>query len=138
MSILQYKTRNQISPQGLSKVYFCAHEGDFAYFEKIASDILAKHNCAIFYEDERETPRDEAFYGELKGMQLFVMPVTTKLLTSENVGLKDFNFAIENKVPVLPLMMEEGLVELFNKKCGNIQCKEPCHWGPVKAKDKLI
>ena len=23
-------------------------------------------------------------------------------------------------------------------KCGNIQCKEPCHWGPIKAKDKLI
>ena len=23
-------------------------------------------------------------------------------------------------------------------KCGNIQCKEPCHWGPIKAQEKLI
>jgi hypothetical protein len=23
-------------------------------------------------------------------------------------------------------------------KCGNIKCKEPCHWGALRAKDRLI
>ena len=55
-------------------------------------------------------------------MQLFVMPVTTRLLTTSNRALEqEFFFAIEQHIPVLPLMQEDGLAELFNRKCGDLQ-----------------
>lgn len=122
MTNLKYKTRGNSSPKGKPKVYFCCHEEDFnRYFETLSNEILAKQNCAIWYNSESGV-RDEDFLLDLKQMQLFVMPVTTNLLCTENEALDiEFRFAIENHIPVLPLMQENGLEELFNEKCGDLQ-----------------
>ena len=119
---LKYKTRGNISPQGIPRVYFCCHHNDFTkYFETISDDILTKHNCTIWYSDE-EVVHGEDFFENLKHMQLFVMPVTTNILCTENTAFNtEFKFAIENHIPVLPLMQENGLDELFNQKCGDLQ-----------------
>lgn len=80
MADLKYKTRENRSPQGKPRVYFCCHPDDFdKYFEEISNDILLKQNCAVWYTDETVT-RDENLFADLKQMQLFVMPVTTSLL----------------------------------------------------------
>ena len=122
MANLKHKTRGNSSPQGKPRVYFCCHPEDFnKYFESVSDEILSKQNCTIWY-DEEELVRDEDFFADLKQMQLFVMPVTTNLLCTENEALDtEFKFAIENHIPVLPLMQESGLEELFNKKCGDLQ-----------------
>ncbi len=122
MATLKYKTRGNSSPQGKPRVYFCCHPEDFnKYFESISDEILAKQNCAFWYSD-KEVVRDEDFFLDLKQMQLFVMPVTTNLLCTENEALDtELRFAIENHIPILPLMQESGLEELFNKKCGDLQ-----------------
>lgn len=122
MSQFKYKTRGNSNPKGKPRVYFCCHPEDFKrYFESVSNEILAKQNCAVWYTNEAIT-RDEDFFLDLKQMQLFVMPVTTNLLCTENEALDiEFNFAIENHIPVLPLMQESGLEELFNKKCGDLQ-----------------
>ena len=55
-------------------------------------------------------------------MRLLVLPVTTRLLTEPNDALAvDFPYALSHGIPVLPLMMEEGLEELFNERCGSLQ-----------------
>jgi tetratricopeptide (TPR) repeat protein len=55
-------------------------------------------------------------------MNLFVMPVTTRLLTTPNRARDvEFPYAIEHHIPVLPLMQETGLEELFNRVCGDLQ-----------------
>lgn len=122
MAVLKYKTRGNTSPQGKPRVYFCGHHDDFGRcFDSISREILDKQDCTIWYIDERIV-RDEDFFADLKQMQLFVMPVTTNLLCTENEALDtEFKFAIENHIPVLPLMQEGGLEELFNKKCGDLQ-----------------
>ncbi len=122
MAVLKYKTRGNASPQGKPRVYFCCHPEDLAkYFETLSNDILAKQDCTIWYVDV-DTPRDDEFFEDLKQMQLFVMPVTTNLLCSQNVALDlEFKFAVENHIPVLPLMQESGLEQLFNKICGDLQ-----------------
>ena len=122
MAGLKYKTRGNSSPQGKPRVYFCCLPEEFnKYFESISDEILVKQNCAIWYNDETIV-RDKDFFADLKQMQLFVMPVTTNLLCTENEVLDtEFKFAIENHIPVLPLMQENGLEELFNKKCGDLQ-----------------
>ena len=119
---MKYKTRAQISPQGKANVFFCCHPSDFEkYFEGISDEILLKQNCAIWYLGEPASYDDE-FFLSLSQMQLFVMPVTTNLLCTDNTTLDvEFSFAIKNHIPVLPLMQEPGLAALFNQKCGDLQ-----------------
>ena len=122
MAQLKVKTRGNSSPQGKQRVYFCCHPADFPlYFEGISGEILARQNCAVWYDDGN-APRDEAFLDNLREMQLFVMPVTSRLLYSDNYALAvEFPFAIAHHIPVLPLMQESGLEQAFNEKCGNLQ-----------------
>ncbi len=124
MAQLQYKTRGQMNPQGKPKVYFCCHPKDFnAYFRSISDDILKISNCSIWYDEKPLEPYDEEmFFSDLSQMQLFVMPVTSNLLGTENRALdEEFRFAIEKHIPVLPLMQEPDLDVLFNEKCGDLQ-----------------
>lgn len=120
---LKYKTRGNTDPKGKPRVYFCCHPADFdQYFDAVSDDILAKQNCAIWFLNSETAVRDDDFFLALKQMQLVVMPITTNLLCSQNAALDiEFRFAIENHIPVLPLMQEEGLDELFNQKCGDLQ-----------------
>ncbi len=119
---LRYKTRGDSSPQGKQRVFFCCHSDDFArYFEGISDDILKTQNCAIYYYDIDAAVTAEERETDLSQMALFVMPVTTKLLTTNNQALQDFRFAQEHHIPVLPLMQESGLDGVFNKVCGDLQ-----------------
>lgn len=122
MANLKHKTRGNGNPQGKPRVYFCCHQDDFSnFFETVSNELLAKQNCAVWYSDE-VTERNEDFLADLKQMQLFVMPVTRALLCTENEALNvEFKFAVENHIPVLPLMQERGLEVLFNQKCGDLQ-----------------
>ncbi len=118
---LRYKTRGNSTPNRKPKVFFCCHPLDFTlFFDEICKDIFAFENCAIYYFED-DAVSDEDRRAVLSEMQLFVMPITTRLLTTENVGMSDFAFAIENHIPVLPLMQEPDLDKLFNKRCGDLQ-----------------
>ena len=121
--MLKCKTNPGSNPQGKPRVYFCCHPKDFdLYFGPVSNEILAIQDCAIWYPEDLHVKRDEAFLSELKQMQLFVLPVTTNLLCTENPALdREFAFAVSNHIPVLPLMQESNLEDLFNQKCGNLQ-----------------
>ncbi|MBQ9745277.1 MAG: toll/interleukin-1 receptor domain-containing protein, partial [Clostridia bacterium] len=124
MSKLNFKTRGGASPQGKPRVWFCAHAGDYkAFLAPICEEILAKQNCAIYYDEEPAAAFDEeSFFADLSQMNLFVMPVTARLLAGGGRALDvEFHYAVEHHIPVLPLMQEQGLEELFNKKCGDLQ-----------------
>lgn len=124
MERLSVKTRGDSSPQGKSRVWFCAHPDDYeTYLEPIAKEILEKQNCAFYYDEVPFNSYDpEDFFTDLSQMNLFVMPVTSRLLTTENRALDvEFAYAMEHHIPVLPLMQESGLEKLFNEKCGDLQ-----------------
>ena len=123
MAQLKYKTRGMTNPKGKPRVYFCCHPEDHArYFDEISDMLLEKQNCAIWYLDDGGEMTEEELFGDLRQMQLFVMPVTEKLLYSSNRALDvEFKFAVENRIPILPLMQESGLEDAFNQKCGDIQ-----------------
>lgn len=130
MSSLRYKVRGN-SPQGKPRVYFCCHKDDFEkYFEEISEDILNIQSCAIWYRNDF-TNADNELENDLKMMQLFVIPITAKFLTTNNSALDyEFKIAIDHHIPILPLLMEPGLEQLFNHKCGNIQFLKP-HFNDV-------
>lgn len=124
MAELEFKTRGMVSPRGKTKIYFCCHPDDFEqYFYSISTEILSKYDCAIFYcKDHHDDDDEKLLQSDLSQMQLFVMPITRRLLESSNRAI-DTEFAYTRKmhIPVLPLMQEKGLEKLFNRRCGNVQ-----------------
>ena len=123
MAQLQYRTRGQVSPQGKPRVYFACHGEDHqGFFTEISDEILKISDCAVFYYEPGEVAPDEDYYLNLGRMQLFVMPVTTRLLYTENRAMDvEFRYAMEHHIPVLPLMQEQGLEQKYGEKFGALQ-----------------
>ena len=126
---LHYKTRGESSPQGKPRVLFACHPEDHGlYFEDLSKQILSHQNCAIWYFDPDDllnavdNPAIEDVLLELSEMQLFVFPVTTKLLVKEGFARdRLIGFAEQNHIPILPIMMERSLEDVFASKFGDIQ-----------------
>ena len=110
--------------QGKPKVYFSCHPRDFApYFQELSQEILRIVNCAIFYyEPDADVSLDDDYYLDLSQMQLFVIPVTGHLLRERSRAMDvELRFAMERHIPVLPIMLENGLTETFGQRFGNLQ-----------------
>ena len=128
MSKLLYKTIADERPQGKPNVYFSCHPDDLGkYFEENTIRILRIQDCAIWYESEPEADYDiEELEMNLSQMQLIVIPVTTKLLTSTCRSIQvELPLAKEKHIPVLPLMMEHGLDSVFSMHFGDLQYLDP-------------
>lgn len=120
----QCSTRGTSTPQGKPRIYFTAHPDDYNRYQKsIIKDILDRHNCAIFFLDGNISPQEVENYELMLGeMQLFVVPITQRLLTDHNRAMEvDVPFAFRNHIPVLPLMQESVSDDLFRSKFGDLQ-----------------
>jgi tetratricopeptide (TPR) repeat protein len=120
----QYKTRGQQKPQGKQRVYFTCHPDDFEiYFEDIQKEILDQQDCAVFFLGPYTISEEIDDYELcLCEMQLLVVPITRKLLTEYNIAIDtDLPLALKNNIPILPLMQENDLDDLFNSKLGDLQ-----------------
>lgn len=116
MSNFFVKTRGNSAPHGKPRVYFTSHPDDLAlYFDRIAADILKIQDCAIYYAaDPHKVSDAETKENDLSGMNLFVVPVTFRLLCDANDKVKDeLLWAKEKNLPILPLMMESRLDALY-------------------------
>lgn len=103
---------------GKQKIFYFGHPKDAEqYFELISKDILDIEDCAIFYIDEAEE------YAPMLGeMNLFAAAVSGNFVCEKTPFINDImNFAKEHNKPVLPIMTEPGLENLFNDAYGNIQ-----------------
>jgi len=139
MARLVYKTRGMVSPQGKPRVYFCCHPQDFEEcFAVLSEEILERQNCAIWYDGGAEetiqgeacgeanqaesTEEKETYWEDLKEMQLFVVPVTARLLAGScRARDEEIPFAIEYHIPLLPIMMEPGLEKQYEEIFGDLQ-----------------
>lgn len=136
MAKLLCKTRIGVDQKGLQKVWFCAHPDDYpAFLEKTAGQILSVVNCSFWYDGEPEKPYDKkALKDDLSLMQLFVLPVTERFLKEDNRAiLEELQIAFLNRIPILPLLEDEALANLFNEKCGNLQ-----YLCPTKKDDTTV
>ena len=113
-----YITKGNADPKGKPRVYFTCHPEDFdRYFEKIKDDIFATHDCAIYYAEDMTEVFDETHLEtDLGQMNLFVVPVTYRLLSQSNRAMDaDIAYAKQAHIPILPFMMESGIDELYSK-----------------------
>lgn len=119
MSTILCKTKGNSNPKGKPRVYFTCHPEDFEKcFDKICSDIFASHDCAIYYtKDMTEIIDEKNKATDLESNNLFVIPVTYKLLSTPNRAMDmDFPYAREKNIPVLPIIIEPGLDEIYSRK----------------------
>lgn len=125
---LDYKTAYKSSPAKKQKVFFAGIPDDFdASFSKISHDIFDINNeIAIWYlpkalQDFTTYPKDK-FISELKLMQLIVIPVSLKLLTTANFVMDIvLPAALRNHIPVIPIILSDNLEKAFYDKFGNMQ-----------------
>lgn len=130
MATFLYKTRGDSSPERKPHIYFTYHPEDFSKcFEKICKDIFKTQDCAIFYTDDLNVEIEELYKeSDLSQMNLFVIPVTSKLLRQPNRAMdSDIRYAQKKHIPVLPIMMEPGLDSIYSQqdKFGELQYLDP-------------
>ena len=121
---LHYRIRDNMKPQGKPRVYFCCHKNDFVKtFKSVTDEILGvRKNAAIWFRDPTKSYPPGDFLSYLEQMQLFVVPVTSDFLyTDDPARTIDLAYALENHIPVLPLMQEAGLDRDFNRIVGDLQ-----------------
>lgn len=121
MEYLNIKTKGNSSPQGKSRVYFTCHPEDVEkYLDPVCNDLFEAVDCAVYYTPNMTAPiPEENKETDLGRINLFVIPVTWKLLTTSNRTMEeDFPFAKSHHIPVLPLMMESGLESLYSRPDG--------------------
>ena len=122
---LKYKTRGMSDPKGKPKVYFSSHPEDFdEALPLITEDLLNHANCAVFYDEEIGSagPADEEVEDILKEMQLVVFAVSSKFIHERNRAKDtELPLALKNHIPVLPIMLENGLGYEFSNNCAKIQ-----------------
>ena len=128
MAKLHYKTRGNSAPQGKPRVWFCAHPDDHEPFlDPIARDLLTAQNCAVYYDEEPSAAYDaDDFLSMLSHMNLFVMPITHRLLHTPNRAIDvELRHAVRHHIPVLPILQERGVEKDFNRICGDLQYLDP-------------
>ena len=128
---LSYITREMGDPRGRPKVFFSCHPDDFAdVFALVAEDVLQQANCVIWYDAEMGQMAGapvadigvEDIREVLGDMQLLVLAVTSRFLEESNRACDvELPFALEQHIPVLPIMLENGLEYEFNEKCAPVQ-----------------
>ena len=118
MAKISLKVKNENNIAGKPRVYFTSHPEDFdRYFERVAEDILALQDAAIYYTaDMTEELSEENLELDLGRANLVVVPVTLKLLIEDNRAMRvDIPFAMERSIPVLPIMMESGIDIVYSR-----------------------
>lgn len=121
---LSYLTRDNVDPRGKSRVYFSYHPEDIIYLEHIGNFLLKMQNCAVFYYDyiDQGDPNINELALLLREMQLFVIPVTSNFLFKSCTAYDfELKYALNNNIPILPLLQDSELGVEFNRKCGNLQ-----------------
>ncbi len=119
MQQLECLTRDGCSAAGKPGVLVSMHPADrYLYFDKLVQDILSAYDCAVFFD---ANPNDD-MPADLAEVKLIVIAVTEKYLTWKHSGfISEFQVADQSGIPVLPIMLEQGINNLFNTRCGKRQ-----------------
>lgn len=135
MVTINVKPKNNENVDKKPRVWFTCHPDDFdACFEIISRDIFKTHDCAIYYtEDMTETIAEDEKETDLGRSNLFVVPITEKLLTTPNRAMdEDIPYALEKHIPVLPIRMEAVDNELYSARFGELQYLNPLSNDPTE------
>ena len=123
--ILNYIVKSNADLKDLQKVFICAVEKDIdLYLDRLSDDLFkAQPNISVWYpaKDEGIPDDEEAYISLLSDMDLFVIPVTRSFLNEESRARNiEMTYAMENGIPVLPVLFEKISKSRFSEVCGKL------------------
>lgn len=126
MERLHVKTNGGVSHKDKPRIYFSCHNADFdELFPEVSHYLMTSFDCAIYYY-QGEPVLDDLFYSDLQRVHLFVVPVTSRLLTTPNRTMDtELPYFLKHNVPVLPFLMEQGLDEIYAQRFGALHYLNP-------------
>ena len=116
-------TINNVSPVDKKHVFVSYHKDDFKIMIKYAEMIRDLLDVAVYYLDYKlyPNPNVEDFQNMVQRMDMFV-PIISKSYLDNSYELSNiYSFVKKQGIPILPLLVEDGIEPLFNKICGKIQ-----------------
>ena len=122
MAKIKTGNNSKFSINKRQKIWICAHALDYdAYLEDVCRDLFRAWDCIVCYDEEPFAEYDkEELCSQLRETSLFVVLVTERFLTTENRAREvEFKFARDEGIPVLPIIQQPGLDNLFNEICGS-------------------
>lgn len=127
MAALIYEPQNIRDPQNHPRrLYFSCCREDEPYFAQIAADIWAvEKDCVIAHIDFAQEQEIADHLPEIDDSQILVIPVTRRLLTTQNHAWGEFLYAAEKKMAILPILMDGEMEALFNAQSGERQFLVP-------------
>lgn len=143
MAHMKVETKNTAGIDKKPRVYFTCHPEDLGHLDKIRDDIFRSHDCAIYYTEDMSQPiEDEDLALDIGRANLVVVPVTFRLLTSPSRTMdRDLPYARQEHIPVLPVMMEQGIDRYYSRpdKFGQLQYIDPFASDPtaISYEEKL-
>lgn len=106
-------------------VYISMHPVDrYRFWEDLINHLSQNHAYRIRYAP---TPADDTA-ADLDDVDLILLGVTEKYITWSNSGFtSEALTALQQHIPILPIMLEEGIVNLFNTRCKKLHYIENYH-----------
>ena len=123
MAKIDIKRQNDSPMDGKAKIWFCAHPEDAAgQLDGICHDLFRGGACVVYYDSEPEGEYDaDELCHDISQMNLFVVAVTEKFLGDWNRAREvEFKFARENGIRIIPILIDGGIDEKFNRLCGDL------------------
>lgn len=123
-------TQENTSPKGKPRVYFTCHPEDFnRYFLPTCEALFRARDCAVYNTWDLSSPiPQEELATDIGSNHLLVVPVTSRLLSQPNRAMdEDIPYALQARIPVLPIIMETGLDSIYSRpdKFGELQYLSP-------------
>lgn len=108
---------------GKNRVYLLYHEEDFGErVRPLMEQILALQDCLIFYRDPKSKDADVMDESTVQRFQLVIVYVTEAfLLRPEEHFAGELQLAEKNNIPILPILNDAGLCDLYTQCFENIQ-----------------
>lgn len=102
-------------------VFITGHPADSRWFAVLADDVLNLWDCKVYVDADQQPEDLEDHYLSLNGMNLVILVITENFLMTENKARDvDFPYLMEKKIPVLPIVLKEGMEIAFNSICGDL------------------
>lgn len=116
-AMFDYKARENSNPVERPHIFFtCEYHDADRYREEVCGKLLEKRDCTVAFQCPEN--RDPNFVSYLSNFSLIVIAVTERFLSWDPM-IRDtiFKRAKECSIPVLALMMEDGLESKFGELC---------------------
>lgn len=98
------------------KLFCDFHRKDRAHFLQIKNNIFNIFKCSLFYYEEDASGDEAERELGIAEANLYVWIVSSHVLFDPDYDLGGYQTAVKNNIPILPILVENGLEEAFNAK----------------------